>query len=166
MAQLQDNVNSTATIMTEQKKKSTVLQKIRDRRDPLATARTRNRIRQAALIIQGLRDKGWNRVELAAKLGKKPSVITRWLSGTHNFTTDTLSDIQEILGIQLLMPVSNNDILIPANNEETIIWQVNFFEPYTNASRIPVEGGMALDMETVFASSGVQVIQACPQDAN
>lgn len=40
--------------------------------------------------------------DFAKKMGVKPSVITKWLSGTHNFTSDTLSDIEEILGINLL----------------------------------------------------------------
>ena len=31
-------------------------------------------------------------------LGKKtPSEITRWLSGTHNFTVDTLTDLGRVL---------------------------------------------------------------------
>ncbi len=36
-------------------------------------------------------------------MGKtNPSEITRWLSGTHNFTTDTLIDLQRVLDINLL----------------------------------------------------------------
>jgi ribosome-binding protein aMBF1 (putative translation factor) len=35
-------------------------------------------------------------------MGKKPSDITRWLSGTHNFTTETLWEIERVLQIQLL----------------------------------------------------------------
>ncbi|MBK9509856.1 MAG: hypothetical protein IPO04_10505 [Cytophagaceae bacterium] len=32
---------------------------------------------------------------------KNQSIITKWLSGTHNFTSDTLFDIQEAWGINL-----------------------------------------------------------------
>jgi ribosome-binding protein aMBF1 (putative translation factor) len=152
--------------MTELKKKSTVLQNIRDRRDPLVTARTRNSVLLAALISKAMKQLGWSRVELAEKMNKKPSVITRWLSGTHNFTADTLSDIQVILGVQLLMPVKDSDIIVPANNQETLTLQVNIFEPFTNALSIPVEGGVALDIKKAIASSGTQVLIACPQGAN
>lgn len=31
-----------------------------------------------------------------------PSLVSKWLSGTHNFTIDTLTDIQRVLGIRLL----------------------------------------------------------------
>jgi ribosome-binding protein aMBF1 (putative translation factor) len=41
--------------------------------------------------------------QLAEALEQNPSVITKWLSGTHNFTSDTLSDIEEVLGISLLV---------------------------------------------------------------
>jgi len=40
--------------------------------------------------------------QFAEKLSKKPSEITKWLSGTHNFTSDTLFEIQTLLGIELL----------------------------------------------------------------
>ena len=40
--------------------------------------------------------------ELAEKLGKRPSEISKWLTGNHNFTHDTLFDIQTILNIRLL----------------------------------------------------------------
>lgn len=32
-------------------------------------------------------------------MGKRPSEITKWLSGTYNFNTDTLFDIEDVLGI-------------------------------------------------------------------
>lgn len=35
-------------------------------------------------------------------MGKKPSEVTRWLSGTHNFTTETLWQMERVLRIQLL----------------------------------------------------------------
>lgn len=36
-------------------------------------------------------------------MGQLPSVVTRWLSGPQNFTLDTLSDIEEMLGVHLLV---------------------------------------------------------------
>ena len=47
--------------------------------------------------------KGWKNQDLMLALGKKnPSEISKWLSGTHNFTIDTLIDIERVLGITLL----------------------------------------------------------------
>jgi transcriptional regulator with XRE-family HTH domain len=45
--------------------------------------------------------------EFAQKLNKKPSVITKWLSGTHHFTTDTLEDIANGLGIKMADLISD-----------------------------------------------------------
>ncbi|MCQ2147051.1 MAG: helix-turn-helix domain-containing protein, partial [Bacteroidales bacterium] len=44
---------------------------------------------------------GMTRSQLAAALGKKPSVITQWLSGKHNFTIDSLAEISSVLGQQI-----------------------------------------------------------------
>jgi transcriptional regulator with XRE-family HTH domain len=41
-------------------------------------------------------------IVLAAKLGKSPSEISKWLSGTHNFTIDTLFEIEEELRMKLV----------------------------------------------------------------
>ncbi len=61
-----------------------------------------SRMGLAAKISDALAKKGMKQREFAEKLGKKPSEISKWLSGTHNFTHDTLVDIQSILGIELL----------------------------------------------------------------
>ena len=64
--------------------------------------RTEKRMLLAQKIDQGMKEKGWTKSQFAEKIGEKPNVITRWLSGTHNFTSDTLSDIEDVLGINLL----------------------------------------------------------------
>ena len=64
--------------------------------------RTENRMLLAQKIDMGMKAKGLNKSQFANKIGQKPSVITRWLSGTHNFTIDTLTDIEDVLGITLI----------------------------------------------------------------
>lgn len=57
----------------------------------------------AAKIFAALKARGWKSLDLARALNiKSPSLVSKWLSGTHNFTVDTLVDIQRILNIQLL----------------------------------------------------------------
>ena len=67
-----------------------------------ALKRTENRMLLAQKIDMGIKAKGWNKTKFAKEIGKKNSVITRWLSGTHNFTIDTLTDIGGLLGINLI----------------------------------------------------------------
>ena len=69
---------------------------------PQEQKRTDNRMLLAAKIKDGMNAKGWKNKHLAEALNQQPSVITKWLSGTHNFTSDTLSDIEDVLGIKLL----------------------------------------------------------------
>jgi ribosome-binding protein aMBF1 (putative translation factor) len=69
---------------------------------PKEQKRTDTRMLLAAKIKDGMNAKGWRNKQLAEALEQNPSVITKWLSGTHNFTSDTLSDIEDVLGVKLL----------------------------------------------------------------
>lgn len=64
--------------------------------------RTVYQMRMSIRIEDGIIAKGWNKGEFAKKMGKNPSEVSKWLSGSHNFTLDTLTDIQRVLGVQLL----------------------------------------------------------------
>jgi transcriptional regulator with XRE-family HTH domain len=69
---------------------------------PKERQRVRDRMMLAARIDDALAEKGWTQKQLATALGKSPSEISKWLSGTHNFTTDTLSDLSCVLDVKLL----------------------------------------------------------------
>lgn len=80
---------------------SEVLRRVKDRRDPAQTAKTQNRMLIAAKIYEQMQKQGVSKSQLANLLEQQPSVITKWLSGTHNFTIDTLVDIGRILNFDL-----------------------------------------------------------------
>lgn len=46
-------------------------------------------------IHEILKAKGLKQKDLALRLGKKESEISRWMRGTHNFTIDTLIAIED-----------------------------------------------------------------------
>lgn len=81
---------------------SKTLQRVLEKVSPKEQRRTEQRMLLAAKIVDAIDAKGWTRKEFAERLDKHPSEITKWLSGTHNFTADTLFDIQEELGIKLI----------------------------------------------------------------
>ncbi len=56
----------------------------------------------AAKISRALERKGIQKKQFADMLGVQPSVVTRWLSGTHNFTVETLAKIEYLLNINLI----------------------------------------------------------------
>ena len=55
-----------------------------------------------------LKEKGLSQKELAAKMGKRESEISRWLTGRHNFTTNTLADISLALGEPVICVPNGN----------------------------------------------------------
>lgn len=64
--------------------------------------RTENKMRLAVKIADAIEATGLKKSEFAKKINKNNSEISKWLSGTHNFTTDTLLLLQKELGIKLV----------------------------------------------------------------
>jgi transcriptional regulator with XRE-family HTH domain len=89
--------------------------------------RTVKQMMMAARIEDGMIAKGWNKGEFAEKMSKTASTISLWLSGSHNFTLDTLTDIQRVLSIQLLCVEEIKPV------KEGII-RVNFNTLYVNSN--------------------------------
>lgn len=81
---------------------SKIRQQLESSGDKVRRARLPKRMRVAMKISDAIDALDWDNKDLADKLGKYQSQITKWLKGDHNFTIDTLSDIEEILGIRLL----------------------------------------------------------------
>ena len=69
---------------------------------PEQQARTNRKMRIACIIDDAMKAKGLGKKQFADKVGRKPSEITKWLSGTHNFTIETLADIERVLEIRIL----------------------------------------------------------------
>ena len=65
-------------------------------------AKTRKRMMLAAKIEEAMKRCGYNQTQFARLMKKSTTVISEWLSGDRNFTTDTLLDIEDALGIRLL----------------------------------------------------------------
>lgn len=59
-------------------------------------------------IHQVLREKGITQKELAKRLDKTPSEISKWLGGGHNFTLRSIAKLEAELDIELLQ-VSRKD---------------------------------------------------------
>ena len=70
--------------------------------DERELARTRKRMMLAVKIEEAMKNCGLNKKQFADLMKKSPTVISEWLSGDRNFTIDTLTDIEEALGIHLL----------------------------------------------------------------
>lgn len=69
----------------------------------------RRRVDLSFLIVDRihyiLEEKGLKQKDLANMLGKKESEISKWMRGTHNFTIETISSIENVLGLPILQVV-------------------------------------------------------------
>ena len=79
-----------------------LLDELLDSITPEEQHRTDTRMQVAARLADALQEKNISQTQLAQMLGKHHSVVTKWLSGKHNFTIDTLSDIETALGVNLI----------------------------------------------------------------
>lgn len=49
-----------------------------------------------------MQERGLSKKQFADQLGKRPSEITRWLSGQHNFTVPTLAMLSTFFGKSII----------------------------------------------------------------
>jgi transcriptional regulator with XRE-family HTH domain len=78
--------------------------------------------------------------EFALALGKKESEISKWLSGNHNFTTNTISKIQKVLSEDIIsiplyskkeikfIPIQSYSQSMQVNNNDRNINETSFTE--------------------------------------
>jgi len=86
--------------------------------DTKAYRRTKKNMLLALRILKAMQTKEWNRIKFAEEMGVHPSVVTKWLSGTHHFTTETLFDIEEKLNICII------NVVEPQQIETIVTYQI------------------------------------------
>lgn len=65
---------------------------------PAERAQTRLSFEISNRIDALMQERGLSKKQLADAIGKRPSEITRWLSGEHNFTIATLGMLSAFFG--------------------------------------------------------------------
>lgn len=85
------------------RQRSAVIAKLQQERSATAFEKTKKQMLLAAKIQDAIKAKGFNNARFAELMDQHPSVISKWVSGTHNFTTDTLFDIEDKLNISLVV---------------------------------------------------------------
>lgn len=80
---------------------SPILKEIISKRNPIEYNQTNRNMLLAKKISEAIEARGLSRKEFANSLNKNPSEVTKWLSGTYNFTLDTLYKIESCLNLTL-----------------------------------------------------------------
>lgn len=78
-------------------------------------------------INEALKSQGLSKKDLAERLEKKPSEISKWLNGEHNFTLRSLCKLQCELGIELIKIPREEDLKELSNevytSHESLKWE-------------------------------------------
>ncbi len=93
---------------------STIIEELQKQMRPEKREQVKKRMLLAARIDDKLQERGLSNQEFAYMMGKKASEVSKWLSGMHNFTTETLWEIERVLHIQLVAGP------IPLNREQEL----------------------------------------------
>ena len=89
-------------------------------------------------IHEMLEARGLKAADLARMLNKKPSEISKWLTGTHTFTTKTITKIETILGEDIIHIEAQKEIV--------------YFKVYVNQEEEPEE--TSFENSEVFTTEG------------
>lgn len=79
-------------------RKGSIIEERRRKVNPEARRMVDLSFRIVDRIHEILKEKGLKQKDLALRLGKNESEISKWMRGTHNFTIDTLVSIENVLG--------------------------------------------------------------------
>ena len=81
---------------------STILSELIQSTSPEELAKTESKMRLDVKIGDAIKHNGYSKSEFAQKINKNNSEISKWLSGTHNFTHDTLILLEQELNMTLI----------------------------------------------------------------
>jgi ribosome-binding protein aMBF1 (putative translation factor) len=90
------------TMNEARKYTSPIIQEALKNIDPTRREMVRRRMLISARIDDALKAKHWTQKQLADGMGKRPSEVTKWLSGNHNFTLESIFQIEKHLGVTLI----------------------------------------------------------------
>jgi transcriptional regulator with XRE-family HTH domain len=80
---------------------SPFIQELQNEATPLEMEQTNVKMQLAANIEDLIKSKGWSKTRFASELNKTQPEISKWLSGAHNFTVETLVQISQVLGVEI-----------------------------------------------------------------
>ena len=127
---------------------SPLIQAMADAVTPQEQEQTDYKMKLAAKIFMAMKAIGMTQTQFAESMGKPISLISRWMSGTHNFTVDTLIDIQRVLGISLL-DVGTTKSQVEVNFKLNISSTIPDWTSFELKQYINDMGGMAVSEKTI-----------------
>ncbi len=142
---------------TAKKYSSPVINKLLTEISPVEKLQITTKMLLAARLDDLISERGWGKSEFAKKVNKNPSEITKWLSGTQNFTIDILSEIALALNLtiaELFAPkqiqiISKTNIVVAVKQVEAPIKYVTPYGHFISCTSNYVAGNYQNVEETI-----------------
>lgn len=80
-----------------------IVNRIRARIKPEQRIYVKKNLAISDQVYSILDHKGWSQKEFATRLGKEPSEISKWLSGLHNLTLQSITKMESVLGEDVII---------------------------------------------------------------
>lgn len=135
------------TVQKARKYSSSILKGMLYEVSPMETEQIKVKMQLAARIEDCMHENSWSKSQFAKQMKKNPSEITKWLSGTHNFTIDKLVEIAHTLGVDLayllespsVQVVYRKDIVVKLEKAAAFSpLRLSFGQTYANESKLVV----------------------------
>jgi hypothetical protein len=133
------------------RQKSAAIQKLQQNRSEAEFHKTKKRMMLAAKIQDAIKVKSLTYKAFAGIMDQHESVISKWVSGTHNFTAETLFDIEEKLGI----------CLVAIDEVKTMVVEKNYVAVVKSKNSVSING-MVGSGRTSLSVKGYISISATP----
>lgn len=111
---------------------SPLIKKLMAEASPLEKMKNKSRVELACRIDDLIKERKHTYTEFSKLVGKHPSEITKWVSGTHNFTMDTLVEIASALNIELTSLFNESKSKVVYRTKVEIIAIAVEKSPYAN----------------------------------
>lgn len=90
-----------------------IMQSVREATPPDIRRQVDLSVQIANRLYELLEKKGLSQKELAKRLGKTETEVSRWLSGTHNLTLATIAKLSVVLDDDIIVTTTSNPLVSP-----------------------------------------------------
>ncbi|UCS91945.1 helix-turn-helix transcriptional regulator [Echinicola marina] len=104
----------------------------------------------ALRVLDALDDKGWRKADLARKLEVSPQQVGKIVKGQENFTLETLSKLEDVLGITLITVLQEDEIVMKRKDVA-----------YRYHTAIKVSGNLNMDDNFVYQQQRKSKSEEC-----
>lgn len=114
--------------------KDNIVARIRAKIKPEQRIYVKKNLEISEQVSHLLKQKGWTQKEFAEKLEKEPSEVSRWLTGLHNLTLQSLAKMEAVLSEEII--ITPQEACKKYHSIEYVVLKVHAQENETPVERV------------------------------